>query len=43
MNHRPQDAKNKFYKKLRIDEETRETIKWFNRIKYIMIRKLKNG
>ena len=40
MKGRPQDAKNRFYKKLRIDKKTRETISWFNKIKLIMIKKL---
>ncbi len=42
MKGRPQDAKNRFYRKLRIDKETRETISWFNKIKQIMLKRLKN-
>ena len=42
MKSRPQDAKNRFYRKLRIDKKTRETITWFNKIKQTMIRRLKN-
>lgn len=38
---RPLDAKNRFYKKLRIDKETRETITWYNRIKLIIMKRLK--
>lgn len=43
MKGRPQDAKNRFYRSLKIDKETRETIKWFSKIKMLMIKRLKNG
>lgn len=38
-----QDAKNKFYRKLNLDKETREALKYFNKIRNRLLKNLGKG